>query len=140
MTFSKLFFSFEGRSGRKAYWAGIIAVEIGIIIAGVICGLIHVPALIAVLVFAYPRICVIAKRFHDINRTGWWQVLPNIASNVAAGGGAVLLGQGGTAVGLLLSLVIEWGFLIWLGSMAGQPHKNDFGQPEGQKDVAEVFL
>jgi uncharacterized membrane protein YhaH (DUF805 family) len=145
MSFTKLFFSFEGRSGRKSYWIGIVSIEVGIFLLSFGLTLAHLPALVAVLVMAYPRICVIAKRFHDLNRSGWWQVLPNVAGNALAGlGGASVVsagdGAGGSALMLLLSMVVEFGFLIWLGCVRGQDRKNDFGWPQGQKDVAEVFL
>ncbi|HET9161322.1 MAG TPA: DUF805 domain-containing protein [Caulobacteraceae bacterium] len=146
MDFKTLFFSWNGRSARKPYWVGIVAVELLAFVLSFVFALARLGeagTLLAALIMAYPRICVISKRFHDFNRSGWWQVLPNILGTMATRGAQAMAGIGGNLAlaGFLyiLAVVIEFGFLIWLGSVKGQPRTNDFGPPPGQADVVEVF-
>jgi uncharacterized membrane protein YhaH (DUF805 family) len=146
MDIKTLFFSWDGRCARKPYWAGIVTVEIGIFLLSMVLGLLGVGdagGIVATLIFAYPRICVIAKRLHVVNRSGWWQVAPNVLGNMRGRGAEGLGRQPDTEVASLLlylgAFVVEIGFLLWLGCIRGQERNNDFGPPPGKIDVVEVF-
>ena len=68
--------------------------------------------------------------------------MPNIVSTLLARGGSALIATEAQALGgllVLLGLIVEFGFLIWLGSVRSEPRSNDFGPPPGQSQVAEVF-
>jgi uncharacterized membrane protein YhaH (DUF805 family) len=137
MSIKQIFFSWDGRSAGKSYWIGIWTIEIAILVGGFIAGWTGIPTLAVNLVFVYPRICVLTKRFHDFNRSGWWQVLANIVITLIGG---VLSLAGAPIIGSLTAIVLELGFIIGLGLVKGQPHNNDFGPPPGVRtDVVEVF-
>lgn len=145
MNFKTLFFSWDGRSNRKPYWVGIVTVELLSVALGAVFTLSGLGAagdLLAGLILAYPRICVITKRLHDVNRSGWWQVLPNILTGILNRGAQALETTEANLLALMVyvvALVVMFGFLIWLGSVRGQDRKNDFGPPVGRADVVEVF-
>ncbi len=63
---------FDGRATRAEYWWFVLAVLIGSAAAAVsspqLCALFSAAALL-------PTIAVGARRLHDTNRSGWWQLL-----------------------------------------------------------------
>ena len=63
---------FSGRAGRPEYWWFFLAVMMGSAAASSI-GL-RVYSLFAVLT-VLPMLAVGARRLHDTNRSGWWQLL-----------------------------------------------------------------
>jgi uncharacterized membrane protein YhaH (DUF805 family) len=64
--------NFDGRATRAEYWWFLLAVLIGSVAASVtspeLCVLFSIAALL-------PTIAVGARRLHDTNRSGWWQLL-----------------------------------------------------------------
>jgi uncharacterized membrane protein YhaH (DUF805 family) len=99
--------TFTGRASRPAYWwwflfsilVGIAANIIDAIIgsSGVISGL-------AALALLLPGLSVSVRRFHDINRSGWW---------------------------ILIFIVPIVGFILWLVwfTREGDPGENQYGPP-----------
>jgi len=83
----------------------------------------HVAVSEVVLIF----ICV--PRLHDIGKSGWWAaaffLLEIIVAVVAFS--TLSLDAAKTVLGLFVLVVV--GFLIWLGSVPGQPEPNSFGEP-----------
>ena len=82
MGFWKLYFSFNGRVGRRAYWLCFILpiVTIGYIATAIIDQLIGADKVIVYtyqLIIAWPALAVQAKRWHDLNKSGWW-ILVNL--------------------------------------------------------------
>jgi len=63
---------FEGRATRAEYWWFFLAVLLASATASVIS--IRLYSLVALVTFL-PLIAVGARRLHDVNQTGWWQLL-----------------------------------------------------------------
>ena len=103
---------FSGRSTKSEYWKWFFFMLIGILIlsivdirmhtynfrtgGGLISGLFRVITLI-------PSLSLGARRLHDINRTGWWQLL-------------------------LFVPVVGWIVLLLLAAKDGDIGKNRYGQ------------
>ncbi len=144
MDWTKLFFSPDGRIGRQAYWIGWL-VLIGV---NVVLGWVPFVPLVAL----YCWICISAKRFHDMGKSGWLAAIPITVGFVlpfiamfAVGGAAIvtaLTGQaeetiaaavlsavGGAFVFLILGFVVSLGFLIWQGVAESEPGDNRYGPP-----------
>lgn len=69
---------FTGRSTRQAFWMFTLInllISIGL---GVIGGLINVPIISTIysLAVLLPAIGIGIRRLHDINKSGWWCLLP----------------------------------------------------------------
>lgn len=88
MDFKQLFLSFDGRLNRAKFWIGaIILAVINFVISGLGWALgvtqkttevLTVEPIafalfgLAWLVILYPSICLLIKRCHDRNKSGWW--------------------------------------------------------------------
>lgn len=162
MGFSELYdnyCSFKGRLNRKEYFlrgfkvaiAGSIFSAISAAVAGATGGLGVVNALFAAIASAwgfvswFTSISLTARRFHDLNRTGWWQIFPNvlmffwvISLIVMLMGVQVpamlLLGFGAFAlIGVILIL-----FTCYMLFAKGTEGSNDYGpDPLAKEDAAE---
>jgi uncharacterized membrane protein YhaH (DUF805 family) len=78
MSITQVWFSFEGRIGRQTFWLKYFLPWLGInIVAGIIDGVTGVPAvgLVVGLVGIWVGIAAGAKRCHDRDRTGWFQLI-----------------------------------------------------------------
>lgn len=73
---------------------------------------------------------VYIMRFHDLGRTGKW-VLLVFGAQAAAGIAVIFLDEGLQPIGLGVVTLASLAFTIWLGSLKGQPHANQYGQPPG---------
>ena len=103
--------TFDGRAARPEYWyfvlllflvsaaASLIDAAVGSSV-GVIEGLWHLATIV-------PSIAVTARRLHDTDRSGWWQLLAFIP-------------------------IVGWIILIVWMATAGTPGPNRFGPPPGQ--------
>ena len=73
--------NFNGRATRAEYWWFLLAVLIGSAAASTtspeLCALFSIAALL-------PMIAVGARRLHDTNRSGWWQLLVLVPFGVIA--------------------------------------------------------
>ena len=76
------YFNFEGRARRKEYWMFflfnlIISFAIGIVdgIVGLKVGYMGTLGLLYSLGILLPSIAVGTRRLHDIDRSGWWQLI-----------------------------------------------------------------
>jgi uncharacterized membrane protein YhaH (DUF805 family) len=82
LDYKELFLTADGRLNRQPYWIGSIIVTVVNLVlrsivslifgAGVIGSLLSLIIALAVL---YPAICVLIKRFHDRDKSGWWSLL-----------------------------------------------------------------
>ena len=77
----KKYGQFSGRARRAEYWFWVLFYALVTIVAGVldvaIAGIsgIGVIGLIASLVLALPSLAVTVRRFHDIDKSGWWMLV-----------------------------------------------------------------
>jgi len=133
VTLRQKLFGFQGRMGRRQYWGDAIAINVVFILTlvlivmiararevpeGAIDGLTGVLLFAALLFYVWTGICVTAKRCHDRNRSGWYQLMGIIP-------------------------IFGWiGMLIELGFAAGTKGDNRFGpSPKGNvsNQVTNVF-
>ena len=81
--------TFRGRASPNEYWAFVvmsIPMGVGLLILDTVTGISRWAGwdedslLIALYGFAMwpPSASAAARRLHDINRTGWWQVVPGV--------------------------------------------------------------
>jgi len=63
---------FEGRASRPEYWWFLLVVLLGSAITSLISVRIYT---LFTLVTLIPLLAVGARRLHDTNRSGWWQLL-----------------------------------------------------------------
>jgi uncharacterized membrane protein YhaH (DUF805 family) len=141
---------YGGRSNRKQYWIMmLVLIALGVaiqFIPGVKAGSIGVGVV---------WLMVWGRRLHDIGRSAWWGAIPFILAGVCGFFGEVQVGlatsspsaEGAVSqqelVGLallLVGLLVQFGFTIWLGVVKGDPNENRFGAPAGGKpSPAQVF-
>ena len=122
MLISELLFSFRGRIGRSVFWYCYISLAISSYIVrsmlysmvGQFWGvLVIVLAIVFVVFHIWISLAVYCKRWHDLNKSGWWSLINLIP----------IVGQ--------IWLFIELGFL------KGTPGQNRFGEdpdPESESD------
>ena len=110
MTLKQLFTVFDGRINRQTFWICFgIFFAISFVLYLVFFLLIS-PILfyLAALALIYPQVAVGCKRFHDMGKSGWMQLIGLIPFV----GGIILL--------------------VWLGAVAGDPGDNVYGPPQSQ--------
>ncbi|MEP6880350.1 MAG: DUF805 domain-containing protein [Dokdonella sp.] len=130
MNWKNLLFSFEGRVGRGPYWmyfvvmlvvfGGLSALSMMALVnaenpssAG---GMASLPMMIAMLVMIWPSLAILAKRWHDVDKSAWWILIAFVP-----------------VVGGLIALVFN-------GFIAGTPGANRFGPaPAGASVPAPVM-
>lgn len=73
----KKYAEFNGRAHREEFWM-FVAVNLGImIVLAIVADLLHLRILSTIYALAVliPSLAVGARRLHDTNRTGWWQLI-----------------------------------------------------------------
>ncbi|WP_159017062.1 DUF805 domain-containing protein [Cognatiluteimonas profundi] len=106
----KNYFNFEGRARRKEYWMFVLVnliVSFGLSMVDGIVGLksasgIGTLGAIYSLAVLVPSIAVGARRLHDLDKSGWWQLIAFVP-------------------------IIGWIVLIVWAASAGQAGSNRFG-------------
>lgn len=140
----KLLFSFEGRTRRSHFWIGWL-ICLGI---SVVAGWIPILGWIITVALIWPNLAIAVKRLHDMGRSGWLVAIPWVATFIGTFVGIAMIGVTavanhaaldredpvailaliGPAIGLfILILVINLGFLLWIGVTDSQPGDNRFG-------------
>ena len=134
------YFDFKGRARRSEYWWFYLFTIIGSIITGIIDAIIFgvesaanggVISLIFSLAVIIPTISAAARRLHDTNRSGWWQLLPLTPLLILILAGVMIAAAGGSAgsasavlivVGVIAMLATIILLIVWL---ATDGHKTD---------------
>ncbi|KQW82220.1 DUF805 domain-containing protein [Brevundimonas sp. Root1279] len=147
----QLLWSPDGRINRGEFWKAFIVLTV----ANVLLGWIPFAGSFVSFGTTWGTIAIYSKRLHDMGHTGWLQMLP-IATWIVAiilaipalaanpdslsGGVSRMLWMLGL-VPLLIVGVANLGFLVWVGSVAGQSGPNRFGpDPKATPDrTAEAF-
>lgn len=71
------YFDFQGRASRAEYWQYIaMQFVVGVVLAVVAPRGLNMLGVIWSLANFLPSIAVAVRRYHDINRTGWWYLFP----------------------------------------------------------------
>lgn len=69
------YFNFKGRSTRSDYWYVVLANMLIGFVLGLIGGMVEGLAFLGglyTLAVLIPGIALVVRRFHDINKSGWW--------------------------------------------------------------------
>jgi len=72
------FANFQGRVSRKQYWMFYLFYVIAYLFFAIIDGLLRTDGLfmaLFALVSLLPNIAIVTRRLHDIDKSGWWQLL-----------------------------------------------------------------
>ncbi len=78
MSFSQLFFSFGGRIGRQTFWIGalsLLLLNVVIAIVDVLAGTQGLVLVLGYLVLLWPNLALTVKRWHDRDKSGWWNLI-----------------------------------------------------------------
>ena len=127
------YFVFHGRAIRSEFWWFTlyqVAVGLGLEFllgetAGNIWSLAHL----------IPSISVACRRLHDIDRSGWWQLLPLLSLPfVFLGFGSTTFLWIGGVVGIVLYIVL----IVWYAT-PGTPGANRYGPDPFDDTDAEIF-
>jgi len=68
---------FEGRTSRKEFWMFVLVyflLAIAVMIVAMLVGLPQLYMLLSLAVLV-PNIAITARRLHDTNKSGWWQLI-----------------------------------------------------------------
>jgi len=153
---------FSGRAPRAEYWWYVLALIVAYILVAIIEGILGIHRMIAGmygpisallwLATLIPSIAVGVRRLHDVDRTGWWILLPLVpdalmiimaltTAGAVAGGGGMAAAMGGLAITGLLGLITLIGAIIVLvfSVTPGTKGPNRFGADPYGSDVGEVF-
>ncbi|WIY70311.1 DUF805 domain-containing protein [Aquidulcibacter paucihalophilus] len=149
LDWQKLLFSFEGRTRRSHFWIGWL-ICVG---AGWVANFIPFVGQLISIALIWPNLAISVKRLHDMGQSGWLIAIPWVVSivgifvavgmigvsaltNTAAlerEDPAAILALVGPAIGLFgLLLLVNLGFLLWIGLFEGQRGDNRYGpNPKG---------
>ncbi len=111
MTLKQFFTVFDGRINRQTWWTGF-AMFFGVWAVAYIISLAlgnFVLLVLVALALIYPSVAVGCKRFHDMGKSGWYQLIGLIPFI----GGIILI--------------------VWLGVIEGDAGDNAFGSPQSAK-------
>lgn len=149
MDFRQLFLTSQGRIGPRDFWIGFLI----LFVSGIVLGLIPFLGLIASIALIYPQVCIFSKRLHDFGKSGWLYLAPLILTVLL---GVVMAVVGGASLAMLsgeddgaaiagaalaiggLIVLLNFGFLLWVGLSRGDPGENRYGPPPGML-AASVF-
>lgn len=132
-----LFFSLDGRIGRRAFWIGFPAVLIALVMVDVLLGRTFLGPILW-LGLLFPLSAVLIKRLHDRGRTGWWALALAIPLPLAVVFGFVarVVGVGEEGIGraaiagFLVAVFVLIGLVMAeLGLRRGDPGYTEHGPP-----------
>ena len=117
--------NFEGRARRKEYWMFVLINTIISFVLRFVDGIISGPegwvlGVVYTLAVMIPSIAVSVRRFHDINKSGWW------------------------VLGLSLFVVVGWIWGLVLACKDSDIGDNSYGSsdkyPDGNDESGDDFL
>jgi len=117
--------NFEGRARREEYWMFVLINTIISFVLGFVDGIISGPegwvlGVVYTLAVMIPSIAVSVRRFHDINKSGWW------------------------VLGLSLFVVVGWIWGFVLACQDSDIGDNSYGSsdkyPDGNDESGDDFL
>ena len=117
--------NFEGRARREEYWMFVLINTIISFVLGFVDGIISGPegwvlGVVYTLAVMIPSIAVSVRRFHDINKSGWW------------------------VLGLSLFVVVGWIWGLVLTCQDSDIGDNSYGSsdkyPDGNDESDDDFL
>ena len=74
------YYCFDGRAGREEFWSYILVVFIISLVFGIIPTVVgHILKSLVALALLLPSLGIITRRLHDLNKSGWLQLLHLIA-------------------------------------------------------------
>ncbi|MCR5297950.1 MAG: DUF805 domain-containing protein [Paludibacteraceae bacterium] len=76
--FTQKFAKFDGRAGRKEFWYFVLVNVVVSIVLNIIDGAIFSTTVLSGLyglAVLIPGLALTARRLHDINKSGWWQLI-----------------------------------------------------------------
>ena len=129
VSWTEFLFSSAGRIGRRAFVAGAL----GVLALGLVVRSVPPPGLEWTGWLANPPIlfcaaCLVAKRLHDVGRTGWWGGIILMAV-------MILWGRPQGLGGFVSMLVVAWAGVELL-LLPGQPEFNRYGPRQVQLQSA----
>ncbi len=137
MDIQQLCLSFEGRVGRKTFWAWNLfyyaAVLVFILLTNKLMpSFAHVMLPIFLLVMLYPDLAITAKRWHDRDKSSWWLLLnvPLLVGRLAVpmqnpeGSSPPMMWQ---SAGSFIALFCGVWIVIECGLLKGSETKNRYG-------------
>ncbi len=138
----EILFSPYGRIGRAGYW-GLVAANFAMSFITQGMTTTSPPSLIVsllLLVISLPMMwisfCIIVKRYHDRNKSGWWFLLglmPLVAIGYMVYVFITTLSFSAVSIGfVLLSVIVAIWQVIELGFLRGDDGDNNFGPPAGE--------
>jgi uncharacterized membrane protein YhaH (DUF805 family) len=131
MGWASLFFSAEGRIGRKAFWIAWLVLAV----TSAPLKLLGPFGAALSLGWIYPQVCVYLKRLHDLGQTGWKILLPVglfLGAAFFAGAGEALGNSPSKlitvipGVGLAMAAVV---IFLRVTLRRGDPDANAYGPP-----------
>ena len=144
MDWKSLFFSGEGRVGRRTFWIGF-AVLFGI---GALLNILPGVGHLIMLAMTWCWVCLYAKRLHDMGRSGWLVLVPVLAwfaalvlAVIIGGAGFIAAAMqtgdrqaaslwgavGGAVLAFGVAGLVNLTFLMWVGLTAPTPGVNAYG-------------
>lgn len=126
MSFSYLFFSFNGRIPRSSYWLGSLGLSLAVLLIIAVAMVLNTELLLVlVLPVVFCGAALAVKRLHDRDRTGLWILVfyfvPGILDRIARVTGDVDI------LFWLASFAIGVWALVELGFLRGTPGPNRYG-------------
>lgn len=143
--FSK-YVDFTGRALRSEYWYWVLFVVIASFVCGILDAIVfgtdisdpEVLGTVFSLATLLPSLAVTARRLHDKDRSGWWQLAPYgmvFLTGAMIVIGAYILAWAAGTVAVVLTIVL----LVWMVT-EGSPGRNRFGpHPQDPPDVPGEF-
>ena len=132
----KKFFDFKGRASRSEYWYFTLFIMVGYVVGftlGFIAPVFFIINGIFFLVIIIPWVAVAARRLHDINKSGWFQLIPlpaGILEFIFAENRQQTLEIIFLIVGLILYI-----YLIILFCTSGDSKQNRFGKYPSKLEI-----